>query len=391
MQRLNLDKKCSKLQRALLWLVAVFFLVSCTQSETSGPITMYVIQPTPNSCSHTIAPARILTLTNVNEMRGKVGRVVYFGQDFAELTDLEALKTLEGFNPVSVNFSQSGSRYYPLDMGSLFAASLYYAIETAHLLFTRIDPSANLIQAIPNHSDTLIIQRARIADAWGASYVPYPENPSQTSPANNFFFSYVSREDMTDLPFATNLGVMVHEYTHMVFQHLARKKLNAAGYLDGEDRTTYTIGALNEGLADYFGFLASGDPKFLLCSLRNSHERDMSVLKPEEDVEDLFSKLENPGERGPFLIHEGGGIFAAIQYHIGERLKAEGTGDHETHAKSLIALMKTLQSCGTSGSKFSMHFGKVRQCHLEVVDSSTRSIVSEVYNKGFRNFTFGQE
>ena len=104
----------------------------------------------------------------------------------------------------------------------------------------------------------------------------------------------------SDLPISFNAGVIAHEYFHSIFQHIVLVGISksvsyASANIDEPRNTTppknflpierpsvptiaidqynkFVLRGINEGLADYWGWLYSGDEKFVGRSLANSLE-----------------------------------------------------------------------------------------------------------------------
>lgn len=312
-------------------------------------------------------------------MTGALGAVVFSSENLG--TRPEILDSQQGLNSVDTQFSNSGGTYSALDLDSLYAASLYYAVETAHLTVSRLDPLADMPTTIPEFANhTRIVHEAKrtfgdigkdpeVTD--NAEYFSNRVQNGTTSFVLNYLFSYPT-VDVTDIPLGLNLGIMAHEYTHLLMRHrfyepgIARD----VGIATGKP-TKNTLAALDEGLADYFGFMASGDPSFFLCSYPNE-ARDLLVQKAFTD--DIITSIATGTK---FDSHEGGAVFASINYEIGARIGFDENG------KSLIRLMNGLLTCSstTSGTNsLSFNFKDVAACHLSLADSRFQSVIREVYN-----------
>jgi len=361
---------------------AWFFLFGCSADQVSGPIQMQLIQPVPNEhCKYTIAPATISTIQSLNQMKGTVGKVVYSRDNLG--TRPEILDAGVGFEPVDVQFAKSGETYFPLDYHSLFAASLYYAIERGHILFSSLDPTADLSRIVPNFSDTSIVHEARRTFGEIGAKPEVTDNAEylsrrikaggQTTEIRNYFFSFPT-DTVKDMPLGLNLGIMVHEYTHMVFNYLFYEAAFARNADVSKDdqraaRTTLnTIRSMDEGNADYFGFLASQDPGFFLCSYPGEN-RDLSVSKT---INSYYESIATDSEFDP---HVGGAVWAYALYKIGELI------GHQQNGQALVKTMANLVSCTTSGTTINMNFGTVANCHLRYLSSRSAEamrIYSEV-------------
>jgi hypothetical protein len=71
------------------------------------------------------------------------------------------------------------------------------------------------------------------------------------------FLAYPNRA-ITALPLGINPGVIVHEYSHYVAMNLFRRHFYSRG---PTVKAMNHMAALEEGIADYFAFLGTGNPK----------------------------------------------------------------------------------------------------------------------------------
>lgn len=364
-------------------------MVSCAQRDLQLVRTVNVIQPIQGqSCGYQVAPASLQTLDNLTELRGRIGRVVTTKQELGANDEL--LKSGTGFSPIDLQFHLDGATAFPVDMSSLFGASLYYALESSYLMIRALEPKADLALVLPNFPETTIIYNARAKEGVSkerkevydnAEYLPYRDKDKRLS-LKNYFLAYPNK-DVKDIPLGLNVGVMAHEYSHMVFHHLflepGIQRNTLVSDRDGTRPTEQTLAAMDEGIADYFGFLLTRDPGFLQCSFPFEN-RNLSVAK--EFTEDVVLRLENKNSYDP---HEAGAVFAAIQYRIGEEIKS-----HETNATTLIRMMHRFLECQdirVDASTVGFDFADVAKCHLrEYVDGTQQATVRGVYERylGFR-------
>jgi hypothetical protein len=355
-------------------------LAACSEDKPGGTINLTVIQPTGGRCQYSIGPVPVQTLNSIVNMSGKIGSVVVNSSALDASPDI--LTNATGFSAVNVQFGNSGINYYPLDYGTLFAFSYYYAIETGYLLFASLDPTADLATLVPNLSDTLLVYDAHASSGSinspdmtdNAAY--YSTDSNVSGQLRNYILSFPTQTS-TDVPLGINLGIMVHEFTHFVFNYLYEQPRVKAGlaYSDGKPSKN-AVKALNEGLADYFGFVAAGDPSFFLCSFPQEN-RDLSVFKGYTDKINL-SISSGQG----FDPHVGGAVWAAAQYEIGNAIQ-----NHKANAQSLIKLMQNLASCagGSASAGITVDLFTAARCHMNVLqqsgDSRSQSAASTVYAK----------
>lgn len=349
-------------------------LVSCTQTLPNGPVQMMVIQPVGPSCQYRIAPAPLQTLENLSELRGLVGKVVMSPQDIDANPDILELGV--GFERLDLRFSGSGGVYGPLDKSTLLAVSLYYAVETGYLLFKNLDVSSDMAQLSRNLRDTFIVQNAQLTTAQdsGKKYgdnAAYIQIDGSSGPLD-YFLAFPNNE-ITQIPLGFNSGVMIHEYTHMVAQYLFHKKRSEAGK-DLSVESENLLAALEEGLADYFGYLGTRDPGFFHCSFRKLGNRDLSQPK-------VLTSIQNDSVRATsgFDSHDIGAVWASTFYQVGEVI------GHTEMGKSLIQYMGNLASCtGLSSSSVQLSMRGLTSCQIQALGNKATSQVQQIYQNAFR-------
>lgn len=373
----------------------LLLLASCSEDGGNGVLQVELIQASPQHCQYNITSGPVQTLTSILSMKGSIGQVLYNTQNLGSSPQI--LDDGIGFQVLDLQFAHLGNYYTPLDLTSLFASSLYYSMETGYLLFRGLDPThADLGALVPNFAGTTMVYNARRTFGTVGSqpevqdnaeyYADRVQQPDGSYVVRNYFFSYPTNK-VAQVPLGLNLGIMVHEYTHFLFHYLFYEPAYAANV----DTTSSTAGirtleALDEGDADYMGFMAAQDPGYFLCSYP-SQPRDLSVFKP--FTSSIVSGIQSGSN---FDDHEGGASWASIQYQIG------GVVGYTQNAQALILLMANLlNGCGSGGNggTFNVDFPTLSNCHMQylqqvVTDSSVISQVQQIYSQGLAGFGGGQ-
>lgn len=367
-------------------LMCAFVSTGCNQPVMQGPATVSIIYPASGHCKYTIGPVNLTTLENLQKMSGKVGRVLHSSNNLDDNSN--ALVSGEGLKSVDTEFFKSGNTFIPANLDTLFAASLYYSVEVGYLLTKQIEPSVDLASVIPNLRDTRIVHRAIRSSGQTGSRAEISDNAEYLSIRSspyvlNYFFSYPT-EEVKDIPLGLNLGIMNHEFSHLIFQHLFYEPGIKRNMDVGSSKpTTNTLAALDEGLADYFGFLATQDPGYFLCSFPLEN-RDLA--RPKYFNSTVISGIEGRGEY--FDSHEGGAVFAAIQYELGQNI-----GNHQVVGQSLIRLMSNILTCSStsSGNTLNFNFGDIAKCHLGILSSDSRAqqAARQLYQKYLGSYGVG--
>lgn len=360
-------------------------LTGCGAGDVSGPIQVRLLQPTAQHCHFNIAPATIQTLTSLNNLTGAMGQVYTSTEPLSD----ETITTGVGLTGVDVRYGKAGDTYHPLNYATLVATSLYWYTESGYNLFKNLDSSADMASIVSagggNLAATKIIHEVfyeskgeRQTD--NAAYLFIPGT------THNTMISYPT-DKIQEMQLGLNPGVWVHEYTHFVFNWLAKQEIRRRGgasapnydYSYADTTAKKVWGSLDEGLADYFGFLFAQDPGYFQCSIEALYKDNPSLgarknrdLQVRKDYASVSSRLSGSG----FDIHEGGAVYAHAWWKMGQ------TVGHQAVGQSLINMMRRLGagSCGSvvSGLSIKGTFGDVARCH-EAAAGAISGTASAVY------------
>lgn len=361
------------MRKLLLYSASAWLLSSCSQPFSGGALNMLVIQPTGPSCQYQVAPAPILTLDSLSELRGLLGRVVTHPDDLE--SDPNILDFGQGFRPLDARFSGSGNNFGPLDKSTLWGTSLYYALERGYFLFKNLDAGADLTAWVPNLRDTLIVQNAKLRTVSDRN-IFYSDNAAylqiDSSQGSKDYFLAFPNNEITKIPLGFNAGVMIHEFTHMVTQYFFHSKRSQAGR-ELTDSSTNVLNAFDEGNSDYFAFLATRDPRFFHCSFPDGTDRDLSHNKvlTSAQASSIRTSID-------FDAHTTGAVWASVQYQIGELI------GHEENGRSLVRFLMNLASCtGLSSSSAQVTFATLRNCHFQALGNRNSSQIQQIYQNAF--------
>ncbi len=202
----------------------------------------------------------------------------------------ETGQRVKGVAPVARFVEDSRGVFIPADSVSLQMTTLYYHLQEMRKL------------ELKAHSKALI--------SWPRKVGIRVESTSPKLKFNNAFYN--SKYDMLffvpyngpDTPVALNGGVIAHELFHAYFAEVVSKLNEIVGAekpRNSSDKSTreedaydqlyieYILKSLNEGLADLWGWLYTGDADFIMASLPNfGHGR--SLQQPAQHKQKLKTK-----------------------------------------------------------------------------------------------------
>jgi hypothetical protein len=241
--------------------------------------------------------------------------------DVATPADEERAFRVEGGGPVACAFTEADGVLVADDYDSLAIASSYAALEQARDMYEGLGLAPgelNTLRAYYNPDfqagTTLVPTFFELTD--NAAYVPLFDA-----------FLIVPHLALDPLPFYVNAGVMAHEYGHKVHNHLVEHD-SRFGHadLDGwSGPATRQLRGVDEGLADVFGGLRTGDPDYIGASLSRypalGVDRDMTQVRVMTDT-DVALALDGAADGRDFDPHELGAFVAATLWQLGAELDA---------------------------------------------------------------------
>lgn len=241
---------------------------------------------------------------------------------------VDALLKNEG-TPVRAHLYNQGGVMWPADYHSWNMATAYYLLERAEDYFrdTSAVPESALDQTTVYYFPDLRFEGRTESEADNALYM---------SLIDGLFF--VPNKHLDQLPLSVNRGVMVHEYSHRIFNKLVHGGARMPPAMISWDTIGATPGinilaALNEGLADFHAISESCrtaqeggfgcDPRFLEDSLgkETADARDVSLESRMCLSEAQWNALHNENYAdytGRGAQYEVGTIIASVLWQAGQ-------------------------------------------------------------------------
>jgi len=350
-------------------------LSGCTTSqEVSGPLQASIIQST-GHCTYAVQPTQLNTVRTLNPLSGKLGTVVKSDGVFDYDSNPEKFENFQGLFPLETFFTKRSSKIYPLDYPSLAAISIYGFMDQVYSLFSNTDPGADLLGLVPDSADTKIVYQAKryldpgVSEEVETDNASYYYIPMTGGGARNYLMVFPASDVV--VPLGLNPFVVAHETTHFENRHLWRKKLNIT-----TQSTLNVVGSLDEGFADYVGFLVTKDPGGFLCSFPEESVRDLGQWKTIASLKAKVSTKSQPRfelSSENYVIHYAGAVFAAANYRIG------GIVGHEVNFQALVKTFKNLSACGDANS---LNFTSFAACHVRNLPRG-QSQASQIYSEAF--------
>lgn len=277
--------------RILLCVTALAGLVACGESlqpanSGSGPATVVAYMPQENG-QYSLQKFELIGISDIKEV---VGRFAKFFVS-PKISKIDGKEKMEGQSPRAQFIRNSAGDYVASDSLTIELFSIYAHLQNLAALDEEL--GAKGVNSWPR--DVGVAVRVE-----GGVMV---NNAQYYGPADVMYFV---RYTKSNLPIQVNAGVIAHEHFHSLFyklvpapessrtsvhnlieEHEAPKKLEipelpdsgidlrilpapmASGrnaQTEDEMRAVY-FGALNEGFADFWGWMYTGDPDFIALSL----------------------------------------------------------------------------------------------------------------------------
>lgn len=272
----------------------VLLIVSCQPksplSDINGNVNVLIPKPINNSTSYTLEPVQLNDIKVLKEMRGNYAEFFYApgsnnGALYGTAPQARYSKSQQGF-------------FVPIDMISSQMATIYYHLQNLIQLNESVD-----LQAVTRKPFQVGLE-VRKTDR------------DQTYEKNNAFYDGYSDSmlflpmNTTELSLALNAGVIAHEFFHSIFYKkvlgktkLVNKTIKAEEIRTAQDKAdlfnlTYVRG-INEGLADFWGWLYTKDIDFMRMSFSGlqSADRSLGLQKLEigvyQTTEEMNRNIEN--------------------------------------------------------------------------------------------------
>ncbi len=332
----------SRLSGQLLIAVALVCF-SCGSPDVDDGDRYHILDYDGDQDRYRLVEASVETLEDPRSVDGEVvylragGRIVMDEANPETQEEFEQALRISGSTTPKASYEVSGGLVSAWDFDSLMMLTLYHHFEKAAFFFENIGVDRDVVGRLPVYYAprlevfipiNLLTDNAAYAFTMDAFLMP-----------RQFFLS--------GIPFAANRGVIVHEYSHAVFNRLVHGDARAPEYLVAPwpDPAINRMRALDEGVADIFGGLATQDPNFISPSIAEDEfeiDRDLSVER--QYTESLYNRVQSE-DSALFNPYELGSVIASTVWALRPHVDEETLG---------AALVNTLSDFGDVDSSFEL-------------------------------------
>lgn len=267
----------------------VLIIVSCQPksplSEVTGNVNVLIPKPIDRSTNYTLEPVQLNDIKVLKEMRGNYAEFFYApgsnqGTLFGTAPQARYSKAKQGF-------------YIPLDVISSQMATIYYHLQNLIQLNESVDLQAVTRKPFQVGLEVRKADRDKLYEKNNAFYDGFSDS-MLFLPMNS-----------SELSLALNAGVIAHEFFHSIFYKkilgkvkLANKTIKAENIRTEQDdvdlfNLTYVRG-LNEGLADFWGWLYTKDKNFMSLSFSGlQNDRSLNLQAGEVGIHQRAIDIQN--------------------------------------------------------------------------------------------------
>jgi hypothetical protein len=260
---------------------------------------------------------------------------------------------------VSAHWVQDGDVVVATDFDSLQMFSIYAHLEQAAIYFEALGVDRASVDQAP------VYYEPGIESADG---IPSEDNALYHFGIDGFIV--LEHDVLEDIPLGMNSGVMAHEYGHRVWSYetWGGERFALGSQLDFSDPGTLSemnlLTGCDEGIADFFAAMITGNPRFIEPSLYDylGDERSLDVLR---QVESSWVTGNQPAAGGAYYPYALGAVLASTLWHV-----AEDVGQDVTAAAVLAAERATFEAFSAT---LSYSFGDFENEILQALPGGARS------------------
>ncbi len=229
-----------------------------------------------------------------------------------------------GARAPALRYGVDGGAALPLDTDTLALFSLAAHLEDADAHF------ASLGFAVPPHAPVYFAAQTTGLFSFFSAYV---DNAAYFGPIDAFVVFPLVR--VSGLPLSTNRGILFHEMHHRVLSWTLEPSAGRP-YAGPETSGSRRLRSVDEGIADYFGYVGAGDPQFFRRSIDTARtaERNLDEVK---DFDATWLEGELPLVSGAFNPYAAGAVFAHVLYRASLSVPSEDVQRACLHGEAALA------------------------------------------------------
>ncbi len=246
------------------YVAALLVLAACGETS-SRRLLVYDLDA---NGKYALVEAEVSTLRSIKRGRGDVaflrggGSVVAASAEPKTEAEVKDALTVRGDGAPSISYVVEDGLVVPWDFDSVMMLSLYHHLETASAYFGALGVSLAEVRRLP------VYYNPQLSSGLLGPVPLFTDNAAYAFTLDAFLIP--PRLALSGgVPLFANRGVIVHEYSHAVFNRLVHHDRRAPRYLldSWPELGINEMRSLDEGIADTFAALALGDPDFISPSI----------------------------------------------------------------------------------------------------------------------------
>jgi hypothetical protein len=266
----NVAQKIGSLRNLVL---VLFLMASCAPksklTDVNGDVQVKipVSSQSGDSSEYQMSVVTLKSLSNLKEVAGFFAKF-FFAPGLNQ-------NQLVGDSPQARFVRTKDNVYLPVDSLSQQMATLYYHIQNLAEFSEKIGATGI------NSGPLKIGIETRVSD----SDVLTKNNAFYDGQSDAMLFVPYSS---TELPIAVNSGIIAHEYFHSLFYKIILKNFTEAAKPDTKNKIQKTynetyLRGINEGIADFWGWLYTNDDDFIRWSL-SAYSKNRKLVLSEQAI-----------------------------------------------------------------------------------------------------------
>ncbi len=290
-------------------LLSILILSGCSPDslKTDQPLRARIL--TPSGDTYALRDVSFETLQSIRHASGSLGKIWGHASASLEANPDEIIATAnpDGLyrtrgHEVEIDYTVKGDVAIPLNFTSMELLALYYNFEKTVLFWENNLQLPIAESGLPRvfYNPSLSVSQEGVS-----SEISIVMNAAYLSGIRDLWFFKTSAKER--VPVKMNLGVVAHEFGHFIFDYRFAK-LDPKAYESEFSTNEYLLSGLNEGLADFFSYMVTGQADEFGKSLPQiANERNLPISW-------TYSTLREADCQGGFYCS--GSILASALYEI---------------------------------------------------------------------------
>jgi hypothetical protein len=319
-------------------------LSACGPMEIEGPVRVAVLDLHEGSERWSIRPATLDSLESLEALHGEAATMIGGAKIVVDMDEIYAdyisgrIETIDDIRDTVLKRKGRAPRLQftrtevdgepgvllPLDYHGLALVSAYHQLESARKLALDLGMPARCLRAITTYYEVIFEMGSAVdREAMRTNAGFYP-----------LLHAFILVPyDLDALPVGMNPGVIGHEYGHGLWSCLVDDEQLGGPTLFLDAVSQRHLRSLDEGLADFFGGLLTGETDYIQASIPGMTGRDMAVERLYTSA--MTEEAEQAEYHDPYAA---GAVVASALWRV-----AETSDDAAAIGRAVLAALSALE------------------------------------------------